>query len=118
MRNVMLATLLLAAQAVLPYSAELCACAPETVVAPVAPCCGAEAAVPCDCGCSVRAAEPEDVNAATLVSAPLPAVDAVAPREGLQLAAPGPRRLAVHDRADLPGSADAPLSRAQRAPPA
>ena len=116
MRSLMLAILVVSAQAVLPYGAAVCVCEPGAAAAETFACCDAGDAGACECGCTMRAGEPDDSSA--LVPTPVCAVDAVAPLSRWQPTCLEQTSASVVEDADLPGDADVRLSRAQRAPPA
>ncbi len=114
----LLAILLIAAQSVLPFSADACACDSHEATLDMASCCQQVDPEPCACACFLTVERTQEADPAALTHAPRPQLDAVfaEAEENCEL-------VVVHssqewDRSSPIAVPGVPLPRAERAPPA
>ena len=118
MRNMLLATIVFAAQSLLPFGADVCACDAHPDQNRVVSCCQQQDVSECDCGCQLAPADSSDTETAVITHAPLPALTAVlADQRAIALVTDGHEALASA-RSVAVAIPAVPLPRAERAPPA
>ena len=118
MRNLLLATIVFAAQSVLPFSAAACGCDAHEARDRVVSCCEQQEATECDCGCQLTAAETSDTETAAITHTPLPNLTAIlADQRAAALDTDGHEALASA-RSVAVAIPSVPLPRTERAPPA
>ncbi len=118
MLRILLATIVFAAQSVLPFGAAACGCDAHAARDRVVSCCEQQDVTECDCGCQLTAAETSDTETAAITHTTLPVLTAIlADQRTAALDTDGYQALATAG-SDAVAIPSVPLPRTERAPPA